>query len=106
MKRDRRDFLKGATLATAASATASLVGCTTEDTPAEIDTLASPPSHEEQANETGEVIIDELEYSPEEEAQYFIKKPVSDFMVDVIKRVFGVYRNRSLIMAEIRSLNF
>jgi len=82
MKRDRRDFLKGATLATAASATASLAGCTTEDTPAEIDTLASPPSHEEQANETGEVIIDELEYSPEEEAQYFIKKPVSDFMVD------------------------
>jgi len=79
-------------------------GCTTEDTRAEIDTLASPPSHEEQANETGEVIIDELEYSPEEEAQYFIKNPVSDFMVDV--RVFGVYRNRSLIMAEIRSLNF
>ncbi len=87
MKRDRRDFLKGATLATAASATASLAGCTTEDTPAEIDTLASLPSHEEQANETGEVIIDELEYSPEEEAQYFIKKPVSDFMVDVIKSV-------------------
>jgi len=33
MKRDRREFLKGATLATAASATATLTACTTENEP-------------------------------------------------------------------------
>jgi len=86
MKRDRRDFLKGVTLATAASATA-LTGCATEDKPPKVDTPVSPPSNEQRADETGESIIDEPEYSPEEEEEYFVKNPVSDYMVDVIKSV-------------------
>jgi len=86
MKQDRRDFLKGVTLATAASATA-LTGCRAEDERPKSDKPVSPPSYEQQADETGESIIDQPEYSPEEKSQYFVKNPVSDYMVDVIKSV-------------------
>jgi len=107
MKRDRRDFLKGATLATAASATVSLTGCTSDEETPQIDTIASPPSHREKVNETGEEHFNETEYSPEEEEQYFIKNPVSDYMVDAIKSVGIDYiAINAGIMAGIQSLKF
>jgi len=85
MKRDRREFLKGATLATGATATVALAGCSNEAESAQTDEPANPPSHGQLADETGD--HDSAEYSPEEDARYFVNDPVSDFMVDAIKSV-------------------
>jgi len=84
MKQNRRRFLVGATAATAASV-ASATAAPTLDTdetitdPAKVAT--STPTAQQRVDESGEF----AEYSAEEEAQYFVEHPVSDFMVDTIK---------------------
>ncbi len=79
MKKNRREFLKGVTAATAATAAAPLIANENKLEKPEVNAVS--PSHEQRADESG----DAFDYSAEEEARYFIKNPVSDFMVDTIK---------------------
>jgi len=83
MKKNRRDFLKGVTAATAATAAAPLVGA--ESNAENQDVIASSPSHAQRADEGGERGVENSVYSKQEEDKYFIENPVSDFMVDTIK---------------------
>jgi len=86
MKKDRRDFLKSATIATGAAAGIATAARASDGTgTSQKNTLASPPSHEQSLDESGETDQGGVEYSPEEEARYFVPNPVSDFMVDAIK---------------------
>jgi len=86
MKKDRREFLKGATIATGAAAS---VGAAAQAREAGDDVKnnapASPPTHAQRVDETGEDAYGATGYSNEEEKQYFVDNPVSDFMVDALK---------------------
>jgi len=87
MKRNRRKFLKSATVATAATAVSPVIakqaGIIREEKEPVIP--AAPPTHQQRADESGEPDIATPEYSAEEQAKYFVDDPVSDFMVDAIK---------------------
>jgi len=86
MKHNRRNFLKGATAATAATVVSpAVIGQTEEDTDKDVAVPVTPPTHQQRADESGEHDVGTPEYSPEEEAKYFVDDPVSDFMVDTIK---------------------
>lgn len=83
MKQNRREFLKGATAATAATVASPLIA--SEKSSADKSVVVTPPTHQQRADETGENDLGLSQYSPEEEAKYFVDDPVSDFMVDTIK---------------------
>jgi len=81
MKRNRRKFLKGATVATAAAAASPVIGKQVEIGSEEKEPVipAAPPTHQQRVDESGEPDIAAPEYSTEEQAKYFVDDPVSDF---------------------------